>query len=432
MTNNIWIVGLDDLNRERLESTPIGRDSLFHAALTYEEIRSEDGIPVPELLERAIDRIEAAPEKPDAICSVYDFPGTTLTPILCERFGLRGPSLTSVVACEHKYWSRLEQAKVIGEHIPHFRAVDPFDENAYEKIDFAPPFWVKPIKSFRSYLAFRINGRPGFEEAMAVVREHIDYLGRGFQYILENFDVPQKLASMPEKCIAESTLSGSMCTLEGYVFEGNVVGYGLVDSVRDSDRSSFSRYEYPSSLSLEVQHRIVDIARRAVTQVGLDNTTFNAEFFYDATSDQVYLLEINPRCSQSHATLFQHVHGVSHFNTMLCVALGKKPRPADRRSGQFSVAANFMTRVFEPGQVVRAPGEAELERLGREIPGASAHVYVKNGLDLGTLARQDSYSFELANVFIGGRDPTDVVEKYHKALDILGFEVEVRRLAPVL
>ena len=43
--------------------------------------------------------------------------------MLSERYGTRSTSLESVVKCEHKYWSRLEQQKVIDEH-PRFGRVD--------------------------------------------------------------------------------------------------------------------------------------------------------------------------------------------------------------------------------------------------------------------------------------------------------------------
>ena len=59
----------------------------------------------------------------DAIVGYWDFPVSTLVPILGERYGIRSTSLESVVKCEHKYWSRLEQQKVIDRH-PRFGRVD--------------------------------------------------------------------------------------------------------------------------------------------------------------------------------------------------------------------------------------------------------------------------------------------------------------------
>lgn len=58
----------------------------------------------------------------DAIISYWDFPGDTMVPILCEKFGLPSPSLEDILKCGHKYWARLEQQKIIPEHIPRFCA----------------------------------------------------------------------------------------------------------------------------------------------------------------------------------------------------------------------------------------------------------------------------------------------------------------------
>ncbi len=66
---------------------------------------------------------------PAGVTSFFDFPGTMIAAILAERFGLPGPPLESLFKCEHKYWSRLEQAAIAAEHVPRFAAVDPFAHN---------------------------------------------------------------------------------------------------------------------------------------------------------------------------------------------------------------------------------------------------------------------------------------------------------------
>jgi len=89
-------------------------------------------------------------------------------------------------------------------------------------------------------------------------------------------------------------------TPEDHAFDGRVVVCGVVDSVREPERFTFGRYEYPSMVPLEIQHRIMDMTRAVMQQIGFIHGPFNAEFFYD----QVWLLEINPLANQSHADLF--------------------------------------------------------------------------------------------------------------------------------
>jgi biotin carboxylase len=228
---------------------------------------------------------------------------------------------------------------------------------------------------------------------------------------------------MRESCIAETPLTGHQCTLEGYVCEGDVVIYGVVDSIREEDRSSFSRYEYPSRLPMEIQFRMADLARRAISQVGLNNSAFNIEFFYNPTHNQVGLLEINPRISQAHTDIFEKVHGTSHHRIMLQVALGQRPG-AMEYNGDFQFAANFMLRTFEPGRVMKIPEAARIESLTEEMPGTIIKLDVKEGQNLEDLQGQDSYSYQLANIYIGARDRLDLLEKYNRCLERMEFEVE--------
>lgn len=420
---NVFVVGLDDFNFEKMKRVPEALECEFHPALYISEMREVEEFDIAALVSTAIRRMEEFPEKIDAVVAYYDFPATDILPILAERFGLPGPSLESVFKCENKYWSRLEQYKVVPDQIPVFKAFNPFDPHAFEKLNMIPPFWIKPIRSFRSFLAYRINSEIDFVTNIEEVKEQIDYLARPYHYFLENYSVPTEIAEMEESCIAESMLEGSQCTLEGYVLNGDVVIYGIVDSVREADRSSFARYEYPSFLPQEIQFRMADVARRIIKQIGLNNSPFNAEFFYNSTLNEVFLLEINPRVSQSHADIFEKVHGVSHLSIMLQIALGKRPAPLEQK-GPFQVAANCMIRTYESGKLTRVPAQEEIKDIERDVPGTVIKLLVKEGQHLNNLQIQDSYSFELANVFIGGRDRLELLERYNQVLDRLDFSVE--------
>ncbi|WP_019588981.1 MULTISPECIES: acetyl-CoA carboxylase biotin carboxylase subunit family protein [unclassified Thioalkalivibrio] len=420
---HVFVVGMDAFNQAKLERLPQAAECEFHSALDFSDIRNVESFDMEALIERAAGNIEAAGVPVDAIVSFYDFPGTVMVPLLAERFGVPGPSLEAVLKCEHKYWSRLEQRKVIPDHIPRFRAFDPHDENAWSKLDMLPPFWIKPIKSFRSFLAFQINDERQFRSVMQICREKGGFIGGPFAWLMQRSGAPPEIAEMPESFVAESPIGGWQCTLEGYSYNGQVNVYGVVDSVTEQDGSSFSRYEYPSSLPLEIQHRMMDLARLAVQQTGLDNSPFNAEFYYDQTGDQVWLLEINPRISQAHSDIFEKVHGISHHSVMVDLALGRKPRPMER-NGEFNVAAHFMFRTHEAGRVRRIPSPEAITRLKTRQPGTEVKIPVKPGQHLKDLQGQDMYSFEIANVFIGGRDRADLLDKYDEALSVLQFDIE--------
>jgi hypothetical protein len=419
----VFFVGLDDFNRQTLEALPQAADVEFRPALTLAEMRDDPDVDVTALIELAAERMAGAPGGPAGVASFFDFPGTVIAAALAERFALPGPSLESLFKCEHKYWSRLEQQKVAAENIPAFQPFDPFDDEAWGKLTLLPPFWIKPVKSFRSYLAYAIPDERQFREIMAVCRERGPAITEPFRGIMRAYDMPDEITEMRESFLAESSIGGAQCTLEGYAHGGRVVVYGVVDSVREADSSSFARYEYPSMLPLEIQHRMMDVTRAVIQQIGYEHGPFNAEFFYDQTNDTVWLLEINPRASQSHADLFQKVHGVSHLSVVVDLALGRKPRPLPRE-GRWNVAAHFFSRAFEPGTVTYVPSAAALERIKARQGDTRIQLMVGKGTDLDELANQDSYSFELAHAYVGGRDRPDLLDRYDQVLTALQFEIE--------
>ncbi|MFP4061178.1 MAG: ATP-grasp domain-containing protein [Halochromatium sp.] len=419
----LFFVGLDAFNQETLETLPQASEVDFRPALTLAEMRDDPEVDIAGLIERAASRMAEAPGGPAGVASFFDFPGTIIAAALAERFGLPGPGLEPIFKCEHKYWSRLEQQKVVPEHIPAFVAFDPHADDAYTTIGMLPPFWIKPVKSFRSYLAYAINGPRQFADIMEVCRERGGAIIEPFRAVMRAYEMPPELTEMPESFIAESSIGGAQCTLEGYAYDGKVVVYGVVDSVREAASSSFARYEYPSILPLEIQHRMMDVTRLVIQQFGFTHGPFNVEFFYDQTNDKVWLLEVNPRASQSHADLFQKVHGVSHLSVVADLALGRKPAPLGRQ-GRWNVAAHFFTRAFEPGRVSFVPKPEALQRVSRRQGDTRIQVMVNKGDDLLKLANQDSYSFELANAYIGGRDRAELLDKYDQVLDALQFDIE--------
>ena len=427
---NIFIVGRDDFNFSKLQQLPQAEFCDFHAALELSAIRNVAHFDMPGLIDEAIRTMSAFPGTVDGVVSYFDFPGTVMVPILARYFNLPGPDLQAVLKCENKYWSRLEQKKVIPDNIPQFRVFDPFDDLAFDRLNLLPPFWIKPIKSYRSFLAFLINSRHQFNEAMAICRSKGDLISAPFAWLMEHYSQADELAAMRETFIAETLIGGAQCTLEGYVLNGNVTVYGVVDSVREQNSSSFSRYEYPSSLPLEIQHRMIEVTRLALNQIGLDNTPFNVEFFYDQTTDQVWLLEINPRASQGHADIFEKVHGIPNLSVMVDLALQRKPKPM-QRSGDFNLAAHFMLRTLEAGTVERIPSQTAIDTLTRRQPGTIVRVNVTPGQHLDDLQGQDMYSYELASVFIGGRDQIDILDKYDEALAALQFDIR-KDVRPVI
>ncbi|QFU90460.1 argininosuccinate lyase [Amycolatopsis sp. YIM 10] len=415
---DVFVVGLDEENERTLHRIPDAENYRFHGLLTIEDIQHGE-IPIEELLEKAQRELDAFDGEISAIIGYWDFPVSTMVPMLCRRYGLPSAPLEAIVKCEHKYWSRLEQSKVIDE-VPEFAIVDlAGDAEKPEKIDY--PLWLKPVKSFSSGLAFKVTDDETFTEAVREIREGISRVGKPFQFVMDQLELPPEIENIGgEACLAESALSGVQAAVEGYAYNGEVVVYGALDSINYEGTTSFLRHQYPSQLPDEAQTRMSEIAQRVIKQVGLEHGTFSVEFFVHPESNQVCLLEINPRHSQSHAELFEDVEGVPNHYRVVQLGLGRDP-VAPARRGKWGISAKWYHRRFEDGVVERVPTDEEIAEIEQRIPGVQIELVVQEGQRLSELPAQDSYSFELADMVIGAASEKEMSEKFDQVVEALDF-----------
>jgi len=416
-SKNVFLIGLNDFNRAKLETVTNAEGYEFHSLL--EEPHDYD---IPRHLAEAVRRLEAFDGPIDAVVGYMDFPVSTMLPLLCQRFGLRSASLAATLKCEHKYWSRVEQKAAIPENVPGFAPVDPFDDQSVAGIPLAYPVWIKPVKSSASYLGFRIDGPEALDRAIRQIRGGIDRLAVPFQYVLDRADLPPEIKAVDARhCIVEEIISGWQCTLEGWVFEGDVGYHGVVDSVREPNGISFARYEYPSMLPEPVQQRMADAGRRILRHVGFDNAGFNIEFRWDEQTDMIWLLEINTRVAQHHSDLFEKVDGTTNHEVPIQIGLGHAPH-IPHRQGQFARAATFFLRRYEDGVVTRVPDRDTIARLEADIPGTAIQLQVHPGMRLSEMFEQDSYSYFLAIIYVGAQSQDELLDRYRTIIDNLEFE----------
>lgn len=419
---NIFVIGLDESNDEVLRRIPGADRYRFHPLLSPEELQQGE-IPIVGLMEKAQSHLDAFAGPIDAIVSYWDFPSSTMVAMLCEKYGLPGVSLEAVLKCEHKYWSRLEQAKVIDE-LPSFGIVDleQDDPRPPDGVDY--PMWLKPVKSFSSELAFHVADESEFEKAVAEIRAGVERVGLPFDHVLGKVALPAEVADAGgAACLAEGELTGVQAATEGYVHKGQVTVYGVLDSINYPDSACFLRHQYPSQLPEDAVDRMKEISVRVMERIGFDNGTFSIEFFCHPESGQACLLEINPRHSQSHAELFEYVDGVANHHIMVQLGLGRDPA-GRRHRGDYRIAGKWYHRRFRDGLVTRVPTRGEIADLEAEIPGVKIEVVPEKGIRLSELPAQDSYSYELAHIFVAAQTQREMDHKYRRCTDALRFDFE--------
>ena len=421
MPRHIHVIGLDDAYLEELKSIRHAEDHVFHPLIPYSMIVSPPSYPMEEIMATARRELDSAPAV-DAIIGHWDFPTTSILPILRAEYGLPSPTLESVLYCENKYWSRLAMRDAAPESTPAFQHIDPFDEDPWGRVELDCPFWIKPNVAFSSYLGFRVDDARDFRDAIERIREGIGRFAEPFEYIARHVGNGSALPEVGSggTCVAEAIVSGELCTLEGFVQEGRTVVYGILDSLRGPNQVSFVCYRTPSRLPSQVRQRMVECAERVVARIGLNDTPFNMELFWDRVLDRVWLLEINPRISKSHCAIFRLISGASHHEVAVDVALGRRP-DFPRKEGAFPMAAKFMPRTYEDARVTRVPARADIRRLQERYPELIVHSHVAEGMRLSELRDQDSYSFEIADVFLGGTSEEELHAKFREVMNELDF-----------
>jgi len=423
---NIFVLGLDDYNLSILNRIKRQDDYEFHGLLDRKEILDGPYFDIEDLLKKARKQLNNFTGSIDAIVGYWDFPAVLLMPILRKEYGLQGPELESVLKCEHKYWSRTEQKKVIPEHIPSFSAVDPNNENEFIESGRSLHCWIKPVKAHSSILGYRINNHDDFKFSIKEIRSEIDQFSTPLNTIMDYAEIPEDIRKIHGGyCIAEDIISSQhQCTLEGYVYDDTIEIYGVVDSIRGPNQISFESYLYPSLLPQDVQEKMKTIAKNIILQIGLNYSPFNIEFFYEPATQRISLLEINARISKSHSPLFHKVDGLPNTEVMIDISLGKKPNVPVKK-GQFNFAAKFMPRIYGkyPDAIItKVPDEQTIHQIKEHIPGTEIILNVDEGTRLSQLYQQDSYSYQLATIFMGAKDPESLQKQYKECLDMMDIQ----------
>ena len=434
---HVFVMGLDSFNHELLKTIgpeKNGDDGYeFHSLFGLGEIvDADDGdyLSLKDARKQAKKVFSEMDGGPDAIMGYWDFPTTAYVPVIAHDAGLPAPPLEAVAMCEHKYWSRLEQKKALPDMVPNFQALNPFAEDPAADVTIEYPFWLKPVKSHSSFLGFYIDGPDALREHIPEIREKIGLFGRPFNEFLELLDQPEEVAVVDgHHCIAEEIIStGFQATVEGYCWGGEVQVFGTVDSLRSGKhQSSFSRYQYPSKLPREVQARMIKAARTFMRHINYDQGTFNIEFFWNHEDDSLKLLEVNSRISKSHSPLFLMVDGATNQKVVLDLALGRKP-VMPHREGEHDLSGKFMMRLFKDeisdGTVRRIPGKEEIDRVKKAYPDAYVKPLVEEGMRLSDLKFQDSYSYEIAVVFLGADRQKQLLDRFAEVEEFLPFQVD--------
>ncbi len=348
-----------------------------------------------------------------AVIGTHDYPGSIIASIISEKLGLCSVSTMANIICQHKYYSRLHQKDIFPWAVPEFKLVDPFEPII--KLPFDLPFFLKPVKSFFSIFATRIDTRDQYVDMLGKCRSHFSSFMGPFNKLIQKYS---SLELDGNFLIAEKLAQGSQLTLEGYISDGLFEVIGITDSIMYPGSISFRRFDYPSRIAGHAVSKMSDIARKLLRHIGFYNGIFNIEFFYNPRQETIKIIEINPRMCSQFADLMEKVNGLNTYRTQLDIVLGI--RPSQPAGGKYSVASSFVLRKFKDQIVTRLPCPEEIANIEKEFPEARIEIYGQLGKKLSCFM-QDNSSYLYAIINLGAKNKKELFEKFSTCKNMLKF-----------
>ncbi len=353
--------------------------------------------------------------------------GALAAAMLAERLGLPGTRPEAVLACQHKLYARQVLQQVCPEANLRYAELPVAYGGAIPEGLHYPAF-AKPVKAAFSVLARKVRSQVELQAhtrfgawELWVIRHLVEPFERVAQARL-----PQ--AGTAHRMLLEEPIQAAQYNLDGWVQDGQVHLMGVVDAVMYPGTQAFMRFDHPSRLAPSVQQRALDVATRFLKAVGFDHGFFNMEFFHDAASDRLAVIEINPRLASQMADLYRRVHGLDAHAMAIALVLGQDPLSVPREAPTAGAASSFVYRALAADEVPAAPGLGALRDMRAAFNDALLLRFPKEGSGL---AREFKWlgSHRYAVLHLGGADEHDLRERCIRASTLLGWPAPYAELA---
>ena len=354
-----------------------------------------------------------------AVISHHEQFGALAAALLAEALGLPGTRPEAVLACQHKLHARQVLQRVAPEANLGFSDL-PVQYGQDIPAGLHYPAFVKPIKAAFSVLARKVRDQAELQAHTRFGHWELWVIRR----LVEPFERVARLrlaeAGTAHRMLLEEPLQANQYNLDGWVHQGQVHLLGVVDAVMYPGTQAFMRFVLPSRLAHDVQQRALDVARRFLNAIGFSHGFFNMEFFFDAKTDRLAVIEFNPRLASQMADLYRRVHGIDAHALALALALGEDPLSVPRLQPSAGAASSFVFRAFDPLAVPAAPSAAQQARLHADFQDALLLLFPKQG---SSLQRDFKWlgSHRMAVLHLGGRDEHDLRERCIRASALLGW-----------
>mgnify|MGYP002789722198 FL=1 len=356
-----------------------------------------------------------------AVLSHHEQFGALATAMVAERLGLPGATPESILTAQHKLAARRALAQAAPEASLPFAPLDvDYGEPVPEGL--AYPLFVKPVKAAFSVLARHIDSHQALQRHTRFSARETWVLRR----LVEPFDrvcrTRLPAAGSAHRMLIEQPVPIDLpqFNLDGWVQDGRVHALGVVDAITAPGTQAFMRWEVPSRLPAAIQQRALDVARRFLNAIDFRHGFFNLEFFFDARTDRLTVIECNPRLASQFGDLYRRVQGVDAHAMAVALALGDDPRRVPRMPPSAGAAASLVYRAFDIDDVPRAPDRARRQQFAQRFADGLLLSFPKRGR---ALARDFKWtgSHRYGIVHLGAADRESLRERALQASARLGW-----------
>lgn len=355
-----------------------------------------------------------------AVVSNHEQFGALTAALLAERMGWPGSPVKAIMACQHKLYARQVLQQVAPEANVPFQLLDAaYGAPVPQGLTY--PTFVKPVKAAFSVLARQVDSHADLHRhtrfgawELWVIRKLVEPFERMARQRLG----PQVPSA--HRLMLEAPVHADQFNLDGYVFNGQCHALGVVDALMYPGTQAFMRFQLPTRLPDSVQARALDVARRFLQAVGFTHGLFNMEFFYDEATDELKVIEFNPRMASQFSDLYRQVKGVCLHALSLALAHNRDPAQLPRHTPTAGAAASFVHRVFDPLAPVSMPTAAQLAAFADTYPDGLVMPFPKSA---GSIARDFKWlgSYRFGIVHLAGATQTDMLAHYRAACSTLGW-----------
>lgn len=241
--------------------------------------------------------------------------------VVCERTGLRGPTLESTFCSLHKYYSRrTEQCQLWYDYIH----LDDPDKKWKDKIRY--PCFLKAPCLVNCMGSSCIRSEEQMEVALEELSKLVAPYIQGYsEFFAKYLDLSKYPLAVENIAIVEELVeTGDQYCIEGWIDEGGEFhAYSSEHEIFNSKRreTPFSYVVPTFSLSKNELERLVQMTEEVGKKFGLRNTFFDIEVWKHR--DDFTLIEVNSRITYTMSPLYTETWGVSVYRAAVYLACGE-------------------------------------------------------------------------------------------------------------